>query len=117
MAEINLEDLLNKRTQQLEENMPVATQEKELERITQTVEELTPVERAEVEKIKEGIDLTDSAVIINFGTAAQKNIADFSDNILCNVRAKDSGYVGELLGELLTNMSRASSRSHRAEAF
>lgn len=84
--------------------MPVATQEKELERITQTVEELTPVERAEVEKIKEGIDLTDSAVIINFGTAAQKNIADFSDNILCNVRAKDSGYVGELLGELLTNV-------------
>lgn len=104
MAEINLEDLLNKRTQQSEEKMPVATQKKELERITQTVEELTPAERAEVEKIKEGIDLTDSAVIINFGTAAQKNIADFSDNILCNVRAKDSGYVGDLLGELLTNV-------------
>lgn len=104
MAEINLEDLLNKRTQQPEENMPVATKENELDRITQAVEELTPAERVEVEKIKEGIDLTDSAVIINFGTAAQKNIADFSDNILCNVRAKDSGYVGELLGELLTNV-------------
>ena len=77
---------------------------KELEHITQTVEELTPAERAEVEKIKEGIDLTNSAAIIDFGTAAQKNIADFSDNILCNVRAKDSGYVGELLGELLTNV-------------
>lgn len=84
--------------------MPVATQKKELEHITQTVEELTPAERAEVEKIKEGIDLTNSAAIIDFGTAAQKNIADFSDNILCNVRAKDSGYVGELLGELLTNV-------------
>ena len=104
MAEINLEDLLNKRTQQPEENMPVATKENELDRITQAVEELTPAERVEVEKIKEGIDLTDSAVIINFGTAAQKNIADFSDNILCNVRAKDSGYVGDLLGELLTNV-------------
>lgn len=104
MAEINLEDLLNKRTHQPEEKMPVATQKKELEHITQTVEELTPAERAEVEKIKEGIDLTNSAAIIDFGTAAQKNIADFSDNILCNVRAKDSGYVGELLGELLTNV-------------
>ena len=104
MAEINLEDLLNKRTHQPEEKMTVATQKKELEHITQTVEELTPAERAEVEKIKEGIDLTNSAAIIDFGTAAQKNIADFSDNILCNVRAKDSGYVGELLGELLTNV-------------
>lgn len=104
MAEINLEDLLNKRTHQPEEKMPVATQKKELEHITQTVEEPTPAERAEVEKIKEGIDLTNSAAIIDFGTAAQKNIADFSDNILCNVRAKDSGYVGELLGELLTNV-------------
>ena len=104
MAEINLEDLLNKRTHQPEEKMPVATQKKELEHITQTVEELTPAERAEVEKIKEGIDLTNSAAIIDFGTAPQKNIADFSDNILCNVRAKDSGYVGELLGELLTNV-------------
>lgn len=104
MAEINLKDLLNKRTHQPEEKMLVATQKKELEHITQTVEELTPAERAEVEKIKEGIDLTNSAAIIDFGTAAQKNIADFSDNILCNVRAKDSGYVGELLGELLTNV-------------
>ena len=104
MAEINLEDLLNKRTHQPEEKMLVATQKKELEHITQTVEELTPAERAEVEKIKEGIDLTNSAAIIDFGTAAQKNIADFSDSILCNVRAKDSGYVGELLGELLTNV-------------
>ena len=104
MAEINLDDLLSKRAQQLQEKALELAPEKELERIAQAVEELTPAERAEVEKIKEGLDLTDSAAIIDFGTAAQKNIADFSDSILCNVRAKDSGYVGELLGELLTNV-------------
>lgn len=104
MAEINLDDLLSKRAQQSQEKALELAPEKELERIAQTVEELTPAERAEVEKIKEGLDLTDSAAIIDFGTAAQKNIADFSDSILCNVRAKDSGYVGELLGELLTNV-------------
>lgn len=104
MAEINLDDLLSKRAQQPQEKALELAPEKELERIAQAVEELTPAERAEVEKIKEGIDLTDSAAIIDFGTAAQKNIADFSDSILCNVRAKDSGYVGELLGELLTNV-------------
>ena len=104
MAEINLDDLLSKRAQRPQEKTLELAPEKELERIAQAVEELTPAERAEVEKIKEGLDLTDSAAIIDFGTAAQKNIADFSDSILCNVRAKDSGYVGELLGELLTNV-------------
>ncbi len=104
MAEINLDDLLSKRAQQPQEKALELAPEKELERIAQAVEELTPAERAEVEKIKEGLDLTDSAAIIDFGTTAQKNIADFSDSILCNVRAKDSGYVGELLGELLTNV-------------
>ena len=104
MAEINLDDLLSKRAQQPQEKALELAPEKELERIAQAVEELTPAERAEVEKIKEGPDLTDSAAIIDFGTAAQKNIADFSDSVLCNVRAKDSGYVGELLGELLTNV-------------
>ena len=104
MAEINLDDLLSKRAQQPQEKALELAPEKELERIAQAVEELTPAERAEVEKIKEGLDLTDSAAIIDFGTAAQKNIADFSDSILCNVRAKDSGYIGELLGELLTNV-------------
>ena len=104
MAEINLDDLLSKRAQQPQEKALELAPEKELERIAQAVEELTPAERAEVEKIKEGLDLTDSAALIDFGTAAQKNIADFSDSILCNVRAKDSGYVGELLGELLTNV-------------
>ena len=104
MAEINLDDLLSKRAQQPQEKALELAPEKELERIAQAVEELTPAERAEVEKIKEGLDLTDSAAIIDFGTTAQKNIADFSDSILSNVRTKDSGYVGELLGELLTNV-------------
>ena len=104
MAEINLEDLLSKRTQQNVEAAPEIEPEKELARIAQAVEELTPTERAEVEKIKDELDLTDSAAIIDFGTAAQKNIADFSDSILSNVRAKDSGYVGDLLGELLANV-------------
>ena len=104
MAEINLEDLLEKRVQQTEDSSPDLVPEKAVGRIAQTVEELTPAERAEVDKIKEGLDLTDSAAIIDFGTTAQKNIADFSDSILSNVRTKDSGYVGELLGELLTNV-------------
>ena len=104
MAEVNLEDLLKKKVVQAEEMAQELMPVQEAEQIAQAVGQLTPEERAEVERIKESLDLTDSAAIIDFGTAAQKDIADFSDSILSNVRAKDSGYVGELLSELLTNV-------------
>ena len=104
MAEVNLEDLLKKKAVQAEEMAQELMPVQEAEQIAQAVGQLTPEERAEVERIKESLDLTDSAAIIDFGTAAQKDIADFSDSILSNVRAKDSGYVGELLSELLTNV-------------
>ena len=104
MAEVNLEDLLKKKAVQAEERAQELMPVQEAEQIAQAVGQLTPEERAEVERIKESLDLTDSAAIIDFGTAAQKDIADFSDSILSNVRAKDSGYVGELLSELLTNV-------------
>ena len=35
---------------------------------------------------------------------AKQNIADFSENILNNVRAKDTGYVGELMTGLISNV-------------
>ena len=104
MAEVNLEDLLKKKAVQAEEMAQELMPVQKAEQIAQAVGQLTPEERAEVERIKESLDLTDSAAIIDFGTAAQKDIADFSDSILSNVRAKDSGYVGELLSELLTNV-------------
>ena len=103
MAEITLDNLLNKHAPQLQ-GTEMFSPKRELETVEQAVAELTPEERAEVDRIKECLDLTDTAVIVNFGTEAQKNIADFSDSILCSVRAKDSGFVGELLGELLTNV-------------
>ena len=41
---------------------------------------------------------------MQYGSAAQKNIAEFSGNILNNVRAKDTGYIGELMTDLVTNV-------------
>ena len=40
------------------------------------------------------IDITDSSVVLQYGAAAQKNIAGFSENALNNVRTKDLGEVG-----------------------
>ena len=64
------------------------------------VEELTPEQKAKAEEIKNSIDLMDSQATLQYGVGAQRNISSFSDNILAQVRSKDSGYVGELMSDL-----------------
>ena len=66
--------------------------------------QLTPEERQKVESIKEKIDLTDARTALTFGAPAQKEIADFSEHILSEVRTKDAGPVGELLTSLVTDV-------------
>jgi len=59
--------------------------------------QLTPEEKQKVEEISKGIDIANSQQIVLYGVAAQSNISGFADNILSQVRAKDSGYVGEIM--------------------
>ncbi len=93
--EINLETLAAARTEQ-----PAKKQETDAVKIAAQVEELDPQQRARVEEIKNGIDMMDSQALLQYGVGAQRNIADFSDSILSQVRSKDSGYVGDLMSEL-----------------
>ena len=65
------------------------------------VEELSPEQKARVEEVKNSIDLMDSQAALQYGVGAQRNISSFSDNILTQVRSKDSGYVGELMSDLV----------------
>ena len=66
--------------------------------------QFTQEDREKAASIKENLDLMDSQACLQFGTAAQRSIAEFTDQILSQARAKDSGYVGELLGELLAEL-------------
>ena len=71
------------------------------------VEKLTPEQMARVEEVKNGINLMDSQTMIQYGVGAQRNISNFSDNILNQVRNKDSGYVGDLMRELILKVKDA----------
>ncbi|NLU53800.1 MAG: toxic anion resistance protein [Clostridiaceae bacterium] len=62
---------------------------------------MTPEERQKVLDIAAQIDISDSQSIIQYGNLAQSDISKFSDTILDQIRAKDSGQVGEVLNELL----------------
>ena len=95
--EITLETLMRgKETGEIQKPEPVEAETAEVQ-----AEELTPEQRARVEEIKNGIDLMDSQTTLQYGVGAQRNISGFSDNILAQVRSKDSGYVGALMSDLV----------------
>ena len=65
---------------------------------------LSEAERKMVNDFAEKIDITDSAVVLQYGAAAQKNISNFSENALNSVRTKDLGEVGDALSGLVVEL-------------
>jgi len=65
---------------------------------------LTEAERKMVDEFSQKIDITDSNQVLQYGAAAQKNIAAFSESALGNVRTKDLGEVGEALSSLVVEL-------------
>ncbi|MEQ2444210.1 toxic anion resistance protein [Pseudoflavonifractor intestinihominis] len=65
---------------------------------------LTEAERKMVDDFSQKIDITDSNVVLQYGAAAQKNVASFSENTLNSVRTKDLGEVGQALSSLVVQL-------------
>ncbi len=65
---------------------------------------LSEAEQAAVTEFSEKIDILNTEQIMNYGTAAQKNISEFSDAALNSVRAKDMGEVGDMLTDLVVQL-------------
>ena len=68
------------------------------------LEKLSAEEQAAVREFARQIDVTDAAQVLNYGAAAQKNIADFSGQALGKVRTKDLGEVGDMLSDLVVEL-------------
>ena len=67
-------------------------------------ERLSAGEQAAVREFAGQIDVTNSEQILNYGSAAQKNIADFSGAALGKVRTKDMGEIGQELSDLVVEL-------------
>ena len=65
---------------------------------------LSPAEQAAVRNFAEQIDVTNTEQILNYGSAAQKNISEFSDAALNTVRTKDLGEAGDMLSNLVVEL-------------
>lgn len=66
--------------------------------------EMTPEERQQVLNLAAQIDVSDSQSVIQYGNLAQSDISKFSDAMLDQIRAKDSGEVGVVLTDLLVKV-------------
>ena len=65
---------------------------------------LTTEEKRMVEEFSKQIDITESDVILQYGSEAQKKIASFSDTALEKVRTKDLGEIGDLMSNLVVEL-------------
>ena len=65
---------------------------------------LSEAEKQVVEDFSKKINIMDSNLILQYGAAAQKNVAGFSENALASVRSKDLGEVGKSLSELVVEL-------------
>ena len=79
-------------------------QEKQVEPVALDDKLLTEQEKKAVEEFAKKIDITDTNLVLQYGAAAQKSVAGFSENALSNVRSKDLGEVGADLSELVVQL-------------
>ena len=107
--------MTDKNMLELEETLPSLTLTPELtEEAAPAEEQAAPVEpvfldesafneaeRKVINDFSQQIDITNSTMVLQYGSAAQKKLSDFSESALANVRTKDLGEVGDLVTDLV----------------
>ena len=79
-------------------------EEKKIEPVEKDDKLLTEEEKKAVEEFSHKIDIRDTNQVLQYGAAAQKSVASFSENALNNVRGKDMGEIGEDLSRLVVEL-------------
>ncbi|HIY26015.1 MAG TPA: toxic anion resistance protein [Candidatus Acutalibacter pullistercoris] len=80
------------------------TQPKEEDSVALDESSLSPEERKVVDDFAQKIDLSNSSLVMQYGAAAQKKIAGFSDTALDKVRTKDLGEIGDQISDLVVEL-------------
>ncbi len=77
--------------------------------------QLTPEEQAMVDSFAEKIDITNSQQVLQYGSACQKKIGDFSEAALAKVSTKDLGEVGNMITNLIGELKSFDAKRRAAE--
>ncbi|MCI6746896.1 MULTISPECIES: toxic anion resistance protein [Erysipelotrichaceae] len=78
---------------------------------------LSEAERKTVEDFSEKINIRDTNTILEYGSAAQKKVQDFSDSALKNVRTKDLGEIGDLMTTLVQELKSTAPDEEKNKGF
>lgn len=81
------------------------------------ISQLSPEDRKMVEDFSKKIDITDTNAVLTYGAASQRNIANFSESTLKNVRTKDMGEVGKTLSNLVVELRGFSDTGEDKKGF
>ena len=84
------------------QEQPAPPEEPQITTLDESI--LTPEEQKMVDDFSQKIDLQNSTLVMQYGSAAQKKIASFSDTALNNVRTKDLGEVGDQISNLVVEL-------------
>ena len=84
-------------------SFPVVAEEQKSDEsgLSRLEDSLTEKELAQVESFVPQIDVCDTAAVMNYGAGTQKNIAEFANKTLANVKTKDMGEVGAMITTLM----------------
>lgn len=78
---------------------------------------LSDTERQQVEEFAKKIDLYDSQTVLQYASGTQKQIADFSEQALENVKTKDFGEVGETLTKVIGELKNFDTEEEKKGIF
>lgn len=113
--QLQLDDTLTAARQALraEQVKPETAEEIQAKRDLQAIkldeEQLSESERKQVDEFSKKIDIANSNMVLQYGAAAQKNIAQFSEVTLGNVKTKDLGEIGDDLSSLVNQLKEFNS--------
>ena len=74
------------------------------EAVEKLADGLTEAEKAQVAAFAKTIDVTNPDHVMLYGAEAQKKISTFADTVLGNVQTADTGDVGDILANLITEL-------------
>jgi len=104
MQDDNIVLTLESKAEEAVAAQPETEEKKEVQPAKLDTSMLTEKDQKMVDEFSEKIDITQTDVIMSYGSDAQKKVADFSTNALNDVKTKDLGQIGDMISDLVVEL-------------
>ncbi|MDN6731343.1 MAG: toxic anion resistance protein [Atopostipes suicloacalis] len=75
--------------------------------VGKTYDQLPEEQQRQAKKLAEQIDFSDTESVLNYGSAAQQKIGDFSHNVLNHVQNQETGEIGQSINDLMFHLKES----------